>query len=350
MVDVLLAAGSNLGDRRAALDHAVTRLAQRAGIRIVAVSRWIETPPVGGAPGQQPFLNGAIRIDTELDPERLLDVLQEVEQSLGRQRGEIWGPRTIDLDLLLYGRQTLRSDRLIVPHPRMTFRRFVLAPALETAADMLHPEIGWTVAQIVQHLDHAANYVAIGGPPGAGQTSLASATCAALAAQCIRAEPSWSDQASAASLAGDRPCDGLGWLREHDRRLRDANWNATQGQQPPLISDYWLDGWVAEASVWLAPAEAERVEHAWRQLAAQCVRPKLVVLLDASADVLLANLRRQSDAAIDFKQLEQSRAALRQLADQGGHGPLLRLDARDPEQMLNETCAAITAMRPLELP
>jgi 2-amino-4-hydroxy-6-hydroxymethyldihydropteridine diphosphokinase len=124
--------GANLGDREETIRRAVGLLDAEEGIELVAVSTLRETDPVGYA-DQPPFLNGAAAIDTELAPRRLLEGLLAVERELGRVRAEgpRYGPRTIDLDLLLYGDVVLDEPGLTVPHPRLAERRFVLEPLHE---------------------------------------------------------------------------------------------------------------------------------------------------------------------------------------------------------------------------
>ena len=134
----VLALGANLGDRRAALQAALDALGGYEGIRVVAVSSLIETAPVGGL--EQPdFLNAVALLDTLLAPLDLLAACQQIENDLGRRRGERWGPRTIDLDLIAYGRLVAASAQLEVPHPRAAGRAFVLAPWLELDPDATLP-------------------------------------------------------------------------------------------------------------------------------------------------------------------------------------------------------------------
>ena len=134
-----IALGGNLGDRRANIERAVDLLRATPGVRVGKVSSFIETPAVGGPPGSPPFLNAAAELETTLSPRELLDRLLEIEQTLGRQRREKWGPRVIDLDLLLYGEQTIAEPNLQVPHPLMHERRFVLEPLAEIAPQARHP-------------------------------------------------------------------------------------------------------------------------------------------------------------------------------------------------------------------
>jgi 2-amino-4-hydroxy-6-hydroxymethyldihydropteridine diphosphokinase len=124
--------GANLGEREQTLRRAIDLLAAEPEIEVVAVSSFRETEPVGYL-DQPAFLNGACAVQTELGPRELLERLLAVERELGRERGAgpRWGPRTIDLDLLLYGDATVDEPGLTVPHPRLTERSFVLEPLLE---------------------------------------------------------------------------------------------------------------------------------------------------------------------------------------------------------------------------
>jgi 2-amino-4-hydroxy-6-hydroxymethyldihydropteridine diphosphokinase len=134
--------GANLGDREAALRAAVERLAATPGVEVVAVSSFRETDPVGYL-DQPRFLNGAVAVETELPPRELLEALLAVERALGRTRdGPRFGPRTIDLDLLVYGEETVDEDGLRVPHPRLQERAFVLEPLLELDPGLEAPGVG----------------------------------------------------------------------------------------------------------------------------------------------------------------------------------------------------------------
>lgn len=127
-IGIYLALGSNLGDRAATI-HAALRDLQSAGdIRVRRVSSLHETEPVGGPPGQGRYLNAVAEIETSLSPHALLERLLAVERDHGRRRTAPDGPRTLDLDLLLYGRRRIEDERLTVPHPRMWRRDFVLRP------------------------------------------------------------------------------------------------------------------------------------------------------------------------------------------------------------------------------
>lgn len=137
MARVAVALGSNLGDRLRHIEQAVAALEDVGDV--VALSSVYETAPVGG-PEQGPYLNAVAILQTALDPQHVLDRLLDIERSMGRERREPWGPRTIDLDLVLHGASVVDQPGLTVPHPRMTERRFVLEPLLEVWPDARLPD------------------------------------------------------------------------------------------------------------------------------------------------------------------------------------------------------------------
>ena len=141
MATAFVGIGSNLGDRETHLRSAIDQLAAEDGIEVVAVSRLRETEPVGPVE-QGPFLNGAVQVTTDLQPRQLLERLLAVEQRLGRVRAERFGPRTIDLDLLVYGDETVDEPGLSLPHPRLHERKFALEPLAELAPGLVVPGHG----------------------------------------------------------------------------------------------------------------------------------------------------------------------------------------------------------------
>jgi len=137
-----LALGSNLGDRLANLQLAVDALARVPEIQVVAASRVYETAPVGGPP-QDPYLTAVVAIETNLDPYELLHRAQQIEALAHRERSERWGPRTLDVDILLLGDVRIASDEVTIPHPRMWERGFVLAPLRDVAPDLVDVNETW---------------------------------------------------------------------------------------------------------------------------------------------------------------------------------------------------------------
>ena len=149
-----VALGSNLGDRELNLLRGVAEIGKLPGTRITALSGFYETQPVGPVE-QDTFLNAVLRMETPLPPHKLLSELQRIETAVfGRKRTIKWGPRSMDLDILLYGNVTLDDENLTIPHPRMHERRFVLVPLAEIAPGLVHPQIGKSMAEILKDLDN----------------------------------------------------------------------------------------------------------------------------------------------------------------------------------------------------
>lgn len=138
MKKAFISIGSNIGDRLDHLKQSTRALHSHEGISVLSVSSIYETAPVGYT-DQADFLNLTTEIETELSAHALLTVCQEIEQELGRVRDIRWGPRTVDLDILLYNNESIEIEDLVVPHPRMHLRAFVLIPLLEIAPTIVHP-------------------------------------------------------------------------------------------------------------------------------------------------------------------------------------------------------------------
>lgn len=232
--------GSNLGDRRAILDEAVARLGQTPGVVVAQVSSYRETRPVGGPPGQGPFLNAAARLDTTLTPRELLGTLQAIERDLGRVRTVRWGERTLDLDILIYGCKFIDEPDLKLPHPRLAVRRFVLEPLAEIASEVTDTITRRTIADLVNNLDRIPRLLLIDGMTSGAAPAIARRVAIALSGISIHL----ADVAPVPALSLDQLAriDGerrsilceLDLITAAIRRFdhADIRW---------VVADFWLD-------------------------------------------------------------------------------------------------------------
>ena len=146
-----IGAGANLDEPVRQIRQAQDELEKSPGVTLLSASSLYRTQPVGPVE-QPPFINAVFSLEPEIGPHDLLSLLLDIEQKMGRVRGERWGPRVIDLDLLFYGEEIIKEQGLEVPHPRLHERRFVLAPLAEIAPDVVHPVIKKSVSELLAGL------------------------------------------------------------------------------------------------------------------------------------------------------------------------------------------------------
>lgn len=150
---VLISIGTNIGDLEGNIERALQFLTSLTSIEILKKSSYYQTFPVGGPKGQPSFLNMAILLRTTLSPEELIQEIHAIEKAMKRERKVFWGPRVIDLDIILYGSAVLKSEELTIPHPRFQWRDFVLSPAYEIAPHIPVPVFNMTIEELKTILD-----------------------------------------------------------------------------------------------------------------------------------------------------------------------------------------------------
>ncbi len=318
----LLALGANLGNREKTLQNALREISALPQTRLLARSTWHETPAVGGPTGQHDFLNGAVLIDTDLEAEKLANLLQAIETKHGRKHKVRWAARTLDIDLLLYGEAAIDTPELVIPHPRMTFRQFVLAPAAEIAGNMLVADAGWTISALLDHLRTSARYVAIASTDPQLADWLVGQLCQQL--KTPRLENFF---AITPEINDARSLTAVEWEQHEELRNRLPSHHKKEKQPvTPVVSGYW-----PQSEHLNSPVDA--------------VHPALVIALTPTAGVLF--LEPTKTQPLDSKsRIEKEKVDVEKLLRHVGHGPLARIAADTPEHAIAETLAAISAAWP----
>jgi len=296
MARCLIGCGSNLGKRREQLDLALDLIRFMPGVELLAVSRYVETRPVGGPAGQGCYLNGACLLETDLEPHDLLGALMAVENTLERRRDERWGERTVDLDILLYEDLVLDTPELTLPHPRMATRRFVLEPSAEIAAELPYPPGACTVRDLLDNISVPCPLVAIVGVPGSGATEVAIAVADATLARLVRASASLpAGEGGAAYDALPAACERfLATASAWQKPLAIDQW---YDDPHGTVTDYWLDAIPVAASAALGSNEQGRFQKDFEAIARAAVPPHVAILLRVSKQELRERLAfRQQQA------------------------------------------------------
>lgn len=308
MSTVYLGLGANLGDREANIRRALEMLAER-GVGVRVVSALIETEAVGGPAGQPLFVNGAALVETELSPRELLEVCNQVEAALGRDRsGGRWTARTIDIDILVYGQRVIDAPDLTVPHPRIVARGFVLEPLAEIAPGLSVPGTGKTVAELWAAYNAGSaqptwkpralpwRHIAVEGPMGVGKTTLAARLAHELGYRLVLESPEtnpflpmmYKDRRRWAFHAQ------VAFLLDRWRQLSAL----AQGDlfAPGAVADYFFEKDRIFAGINLSVEELVLYLRLEEGMGERLPKPDAVVYLRASLPALMERVRRRGIA------------------------------------------------------
>ena len=332
MARCLIGCGSNVGSRHDFLDRAVELLRFMPGVTVVDVSRYRDTRPIGGPSGQDVFLNAACLIETDLAPQDVLQMLAAVENTLHRARDERWGPRTVDLDLLLYDDLVLDSESLTIPHPRMATRRFVLEPGAEIAPDLVHPLAACTLGELLDAISTPHPHIAVIGVPGSGAPEVAMAIADVTLARLVHAPREYFQAGGLATAATvehggavERACHEA--VASCAEQLAADRW---PDDPHGTVVDYWLGSLRVAAADALGPDAYRRFEQVFQTAADVTVPPHVAILLRVSHAVLeerIAFRSRHVQASTDaFADLDPSGVAVCEAAAESA-GRLMRLQA-----------------------
>jgi deoxyguanosine kinase len=291
--------GSNLGDRDNSIKRALKMLADAKDVEVARVSELIETPPLGGAV-QPKFLNAVAEIKTSIGCQDLHKILLDIETSLGRQRQQKWSPRTIDLDLLLFGDEVINRPALTVPHPRMHLRCFVLKGLSQLGPELLHPVLKEPMTELAGRL-HSADFVlnpnlpqliSIAGIIGVGKTTLTKKLSNLLACKAIfeayDKNPFMPDV-----YAGNRELALDSQLYFLTSRITQLNHN-TLKQGRIAISDYVFDKELIYARRLLSSEQFALYEQIYSPVAPNVSYPVLAIYLTDSVENCLQRIHRRN--------------------------------------------------------
>lgn len=347
MVRAYLGLGSNLGDSRKHLHDAIGKLEQAEGIHVEQASKFIVTPALGNT--EQPdFLNAVVRINTSLSLEQLFQRTRMIEDQAGRVRtGEKWAPRTLDIDILLYGDEIVDSPTLTIPHPQMHLRTFVLKPLLELDAKLHHPGFKRPFADLLERLngqDFFVNpkkpkFISVAGLIGVGKTTLANALSDLFGCRCI--EEAYDKNPFLPKVYGgetDLALDSqLFFLKSRIEQLSSRNFEAGEF----AITDYIFEKELIYSQTLLSPDQYNQYRQEYEENAPRVIRPALVLYLKASIEKCLERIHfrnRPYEQKIRPELLEQLHEKYEELFKNWTQCPVIRIydyeyDFNEPEHM-----------------
>ena len=298
--------GGNIGDCHRTLKSAERMIGEIESTTVEKISGFIETEPVGGPPRQPKYLNAVAEISTSLSPVELLEELQTIESTLGRDRflEERYGPRTCDLDILLYGDCQIDTTVLTIPHPRMHFREFVLNPLVEIAPHAVNPQMRKTAKEMLDDLNQdrqkpIPTLISVIGPMAAGKTTLAQMLSSDLEAELIYEDFAGNPFITAAT-AGDPwtlPSQMYFLLSRVDQLSPKKMFDLK-----PTVADYGFCQDRIYAEILLEGEDLLAYKHLYSQFNKLIVQPSVLIHCDASLDVLMDRIARRGrdfEAAVD---------------------------------------------------
>jgi 2-amino-4-hydroxy-6-hydroxymethyldihydropteridine diphosphokinase len=299
MTTAYIGLGSNLGDRKNFIHKALKMLAETKNIEVARVSDILETAPLGGA-NQPKYLNTVAQIETILTAEDLHKALLSIETSLGRVRGEKWSSRTIDLDLLLFGGETINGHDLTIPHPQIHLRSFVLKGLCQLNAELLHPVIKAPMKELANRLNNTdfvlnpkpPQLVSVAGIIGVGKTTLAKKLSEILSCECIF-EPYDKNPFLPEVYAGKKELALDSQLFFLTSRVAQLNHHSLKGGEM-IFADYVFDKELIYAKQLLNAEQLALYHTIHKQIISDIAAPVLVIYLTDSVENCLERIHRRN--------------------------------------------------------
>jgi deoxyguanosine kinase len=334
---VYLGLGSNLGDRADYINSALNSIANSKGIRLVNMSKMVETKALGDV-RQPDYFNRVAQIKTKLDPEKLLDKLQFIEEKLGRTKKGDNSSRTIDIDIILYGDRVIKTDALVVPHERMHLRSFVLNGICEMDGSMAHPVMGKSIEELAKRLcgqdfvirEDVPKLISFAGVIGVGKTTLARSL--ALMADARLIEEEYDKNPYLADVyAGDKS-------KALDSELFFVNSSASQLGRESLsdeklyVNDYIFNKAFVYAKRWLDEDKLLEYKKEYVKFEAKAVKPSVVLYLKDDLWQCVERIKtrnRPYEQQIEEKFLAQLQADYDELFGSWKHCPVIEVDCRN---------------------
>lgn len=329
--------GSNLGDSRDLFDRALKELADLDAITVTGVSTVLKTGSLGDKT-QPDYLNAVAEVSTSRSVEDLFGSIRAIEDSLGRQRTAKWAPRTIDLDLLLYGDKEIRTEELTVPHARMHLRSFVLDGMCELAGELVHPVLKQTMRILAERLSgkdyvinpEVAQLISISGVIGVGKSTLAMGLVKALGCELI-AEAYDTNPYMEEAYAGNTEVM-LDWqLYFLNSRVEQLNKGALVPGRA-VVSDYAFDKEKIYSRTVLTQDQLTLYNERFKSVESEVAQPVLVIYLRDSAEACLERIHsrnRPYEQNIELKTLQNFYNDYEKLFDQWDICPVIRLSTKE---------------------